>query len=1065
MKYLLCCLMLMLFSACNFTEIEREEKRVLLVVGPEALQLPGNADIVEKLAAVASTEQIRLDTSFTFELLEEDTLQTYSTLVLLDIIEDSLRVWHHADIERYVEMGGGVIIADTNRVTPYLWPWFSGLKSGDYQAAVAYTPEDDPLADVSKYKLGSGRVAVPQSSGLDEEKVSALLSFSIDNNRYDPAKAVSPRAANFNRYTKIVLDDNIYEPMDLVVLPDLRVLFLERRGKMKMYDPALEETRQVANFDVCIDGNYEDGLTGLALDPGYGKENHWIYVYYSPSAACDNPNQYLSRFVFKDDSLHRASEKVVLEVFVQRETCCHSGGAIKFGPDSLLYLSTGDNTSSKESDGFTPIDERPGRGPFDAQKSSSNTHDLRGKILRIKPEADGSYTIPDGNLFPKDGSQGRPEIYAMGCRNPFRIAIDPQTNWLYWGDVGPDGGHPGRYGPASLDEWNQAKGPGFFGWPYFVGDNAAYNERDFATDEVGAPFDPAHPVNDSPNNSGSRELPPAQPSWVWYDYGDSEEFPLLGAGSRSAMAGPFYSSSAVDPQSPVKFPEYYDGKFFAFEWARSWIQVWTIDKTTGELLKMEPLLPKMPLSKPIDVEFGPDGALYLLEYGRQYFMNNPDATLSRIGFARGNRPPVAQVHVDKANGAAPHSVRFSATGSYDFDVEDSLLTYEWHFTDTANVQATGESVEFTFTENGIYAAQLNVRDSHGAVTTLEETIQVGNAPPQVAIRLAGNSTFYTAKEKLNYNIEISDKEDLENGGIQANDAVVNFSWMADADYLEELLKGREELPDAPLEFIDGVRLIAGSDCASCHDVHKQNIGPSYEEIARYYQKQNVEELVPHLALKIIKGGNETWGGAMMAAHPQLSQSDAEKMTRYILSLNNESKRYPLNGTFQLGNHKTAESPGGYIISATYKDRGANGIEGLSGKDVKILRSPKVEAETYDDVYNGLENRFGENREKIQVNMRASSWLMFKKLDLAGMKRARIRLKHYLPASLALYRHGVDGELMGQLKISQSGANGEWREYDIPLNKKTKGIADIYLVLNAQVTNDFDVFNVDWIEFK
>src|SRR5690606_4571987 len=50
---------------------------------------------------------------------------------------------------------------------------------------------------------------------------------------------------------------------------------------------------------------------------------------------------------------------------------------------------------------------------------------------------DGTFSIPEGNLFPADGSAGRPEIYVMGCRNPYRIAVDPHTGYLYWGDVGP----------------------------------------------------------------------------------------------------------------------------------------------------------------------------------------------------------------------------------------------------------------------------------------------------------------------------------------------------------------------------------------------------------------------------------------------------------------------------------------------------------------------------------------------------------------------------------------------------------------------------------------------------
>src|SRR5690606_8679508 len=126
---------------------------------------------------------------------------------------------------------------------------------------------------------------------------------------------------------------------------------------------------------------------------------------------------------------------------------------------------------------YAPIDERPGRNPWDAQKGSANTNDLRGKILRIRPQADGTYTVPDGNLFPKGMEKTRPEIYVMGTRNPYRISVDSKTGYLYWGDVGPDAGQDsvGR-GPKAVDEINQARKPGFYGWPYFVGDNKPYYE-------------------------------------------------------------------------------------------------------------------------------------------------------------------------------------------------------------------------------------------------------------------------------------------------------------------------------------------------------------------------------------------------------------------------------------------------------------------------------------------------------------------------------------------------------------------------------------------------------------
>ena len=118
-------------------------------------------------------------------------------------------------------------------------------------------------------------------------------------------------------------------------------------------------------------------MLGLTIDPNY-EDNNWIYIYYSPKGG--RPRQNLSRFVLAyQDSLLLQSEKVILEVAVQRETCCHSGGSISFGPNGNLFLSTGDNTSSKESDGYSPLDERIGRSPFDAQRDLQTLMTSGGK--------------------------------------------------------------------------------------------------------------------------------------------------------------------------------------------------------------------------------------------------------------------------------------------------------------------------------------------------------------------------------------------------------------------------------------------------------------------------------------------------------------------------------------------------------------------------------------------------------------------------------------------------------------------------------------------------------------
>ena len=129
----------------------------------------------------------------------------------------------------------------------------------------------------------------------------------------------------------------------------------------------------------------------------------------------------LSRFTLKNGKLDMDSESILLDIPTdRRDHVCHQAGSLAFGPGGLLYLSTGDNTNPFESDGFAPLDEREGHEHMDAMRSAGNSNDLRGKILRILPTETG-YKIPPGNLFAPGKAKTRPEIYVMGCRNPFRI--------------------------------------------------------------------------------------------------------------------------------------------------------------------------------------------------------------------------------------------------------------------------------------------------------------------------------------------------------------------------------------------------------------------------------------------------------------------------------------------------------------------------------------------------------------------------------------------------------------------------------------------------------------------
>ena len=220
------------------------------------------------------------------------------------------------------------------------------------------------------------------------------------------------------------------------------------------------------------------------------------------------------------------------------------------------------------------------------KKGAANTQDLRGKILRIRPTRQGGYTIPRGNLFPRDGSQGRPEIFAMGCRNPWRMSVDEKTGIVYWGDVGPDASNDTPRGSRGYDEINQARRAGNFGWPYFVGSNSPYAKFNYATKELGAMFDPQHPVNNSPNNTGAKVLPPAQPAMIYWPYGKSPEFPELGEGGRTACAGPVFHYRPEFARTGG-FPKQYDNCLLFYDWQRPFIKWARLDKNAN-FVRIEP---------------------------------------------------------------------------------------------------------------------------------------------------------------------------------------------------------------------------------------------------------------------------------------------------------------------------------------------------------------------------------------------------------------------------------------------------------------------------------------------
>ncbi|CAL9342585.1 hypothetical protein SUDANB108_00294 [Streptomyces sp. enrichment culture] len=555
------------------------------------------------------------------------------------------------------------------------------------------------------------------------------------------------------------------EPMSLTVLPDRSVLHTARDGTIRLTDAA-GNTKHAGKLDVYT--HDEEGLQGIAADPAFAT-NRYVYVYYSPrlsTPAGDAPTTgtatdfapwkghlNLSRFTLRGDgTLDAASEKVVLEVPNDRGQCCHVGGDIDFDAAGNLYLTTGDDTNPFDSSGYAPIDERTNRNPqFDAQRSSGNTNDLRGKVLRIKPTAAGGYTVPPGNLFAPGTAGTRPEIYAMGFRNPFRMSVDRPTGTVYLGDYGPDaGGTDPNRGPGGQVEFDRITAPGNYGWPYCTGTNTTaetYNEFTFPTGPSGAKYDCAGgPANNSFRNTGRAQLPPAKPSWIKYGLEGSP--PEFGSGSESPMGGEVYR---YDPASTstVKFPASLDGRFFAAEYGRRWIKAIEV-RSDGSPGAIE----NVPWSgtQVMDTDFGPDGALYVLDYGT----GSDNSALYRIEYIAGsNRNPVAQASADRTSGALPLTVRFSSRGSA--DPEGGALTYSWNFGDgTTSTQA---DPSHTYSTAGTYRPTLTVRDPQGLTGTASLVVTAGNTAPTVTLQLPLDGQPFAFGDTVPFRVQAGDPED------------------------------------------------------------------------------------------------------------------------------------------------------------------------------------------------------------------------------------------------------------------------------------------------------------------
>ncbi len=622
-----------------------------------------------------------------------------------------------------------------------------------------------------------------------------------------PSTAAAQEFPDQSRFQKVTLNDRPGEPMSLAVLPDGRVLHAARTGEIRLHDPRTGTNNIVTDMKESPQKLYqhdEEGVQGIALDPNFA-ENRWVYVYYSPRLdtpsdvigtginegdapetlttdadrarlALFNGYTLLSRFKFQDNRLAFNTEQEILRVPASRGLCCHVGGQIDFDGEGNLYLSTGDDTNPFQSAGYAPLDDRANRNPaFDARRTSGNTNDLRGKLLRIKVSEDGSYITPQGNLFRRGQAQTRPEIYAMGFRNPFRFAVNRVTGHVYVGDYSPDAqAADPALGPEGIGRWMIVRRAVNFGWPFCITPSDPYVDHDFTP---GAPegetFNCFGPTNDSRNNTGLRQLPGVTQPDAWYSYNTGAElFPELFQNAEGNGIGPMGGPALQfdrNISSPFRWPRAFDGQPIFYEWTRDYAKVFELNRPNGnQLADIHHLFggddaqnPNVVLDNPMDMEFGPDNALYTLEYGTGFFAELPAAQLARIDYVRGGQyTPVVRGSATPASGTtAPLTVQFSSAGTKD-DNGDRLV-YAWDFDSNGTVDSRIANPTHTYTAKGVYEATLRVTDQTGRSASWQVRVVVGNQAPQVSLSVVSTTPPFNFGDTVNFTVTITDDQPVD----------------------------------------------------------------------------------------------------------------------------------------------------------------------------------------------------------------------------------------------------------------------------------------------------------------
>ena len=549
-----------------------------------------------------------------------------------------------------------------------------------------------------------------------------------------------------------------------------RMYVWEKGGKVWIVENGVKRSQPLIDITEEV-GNWRDfGLIGFALDPNFLNNGHLYLWYvvdrhhllnfgtpsYNPIASSEKEatigrlTRYTANASDNFNSVHTNSRKILLgETKSSGPPILHEShgvGHIVFGTDGTLMVSIGDGASYTN-----PIDE--GSHPATYYQQALNDgiitpdqnigayrcqtlNNLSGKILRIDPNTgDGVPSNPYYQPFNPRSPQSR--TWSLGIRNPYRMAIKPESGSHNAMDGDPGTFFFGDVGWSTWEDLNVVDAPGQnFGWPIYEGINqqAGYNNPNYAladSDHERPKIDWRHGADQARAFVNGRMSNIGNGSVTGYQFR-----------GNSSTGGVWYMGK--------DFPEEYQNTYFHADYSGGWIRNFGFDAQNNPTFVRDF---KLNAGAVVFLNTSPiDNGLFYVRYPNQ---------IRRITFTgNANKKPVAIANADITYGTSPLTVKFDAAQS--FDPEYSSLTYLWDFGNNTTSSEVSPRVIFEASTALplSYPVKLIVSDEQGATSEQTIVISLNNTPPTIVSTSIDNLHTFNANNgaTINLNAVVTDAE-------------------------------------------------------------------------------------------------------------------------------------------------------------------------------------------------------------------------------------------------------------------------------------------------------------------